>query len=161
MALIFPSNPTINQTYQSGSSSTYLWNGSYWETSLPPTQVVVQSTSASFAISSSFAQTASITSQINDQGSSGYMDIGSVRYQWGTATNTASPTQTVTLPASFANTNYTVTSNIQSNRSDLLFSTTNTVVSTTQFTVTKMATDASVISSAAEPFSWIAIGLKP
>lgn len=56
MPLIFPSNPVVGQTYQSGSSSTYQWNGSYWETAAPPTQVFVTATSASFAVTSSFAQ---------------------------------------------------------------------------------------------------------
>jgi hypothetical protein len=35
MSLIFPSNPTLNQTYQSGSSSTYKWNGTFWSISAP------------------------------------------------------------------------------------------------------------------------------
>jgi hypothetical protein len=35
MPLIFPSNPTLNQTYQSGSSSTYKWNGTFWSISAP------------------------------------------------------------------------------------------------------------------------------
>lgn len=36
MSLIFPSNPTLNQTYQTGSSATYRWNGTYWVVSTPP-----------------------------------------------------------------------------------------------------------------------------
>lgn len=35
MSLIFPSNPTLNQTYQSGNSATYKWNGTFWEISAP------------------------------------------------------------------------------------------------------------------------------
>jgi hypothetical protein len=35
MALSFPTNPTVNQLYQSGSSATYQWNGSYWAISAP------------------------------------------------------------------------------------------------------------------------------
>jgi hypothetical protein len=35
MALSFPTNPTVNQTYQSGSSATYQWNGTYWQISAP------------------------------------------------------------------------------------------------------------------------------
>jgi hypothetical protein len=35
MSLIFPSNPALNQTYQSGSSSTYKWNGTFWSISAP------------------------------------------------------------------------------------------------------------------------------
>jgi hypothetical protein len=65
MALSFPLNPTTGQTYQSGSSSTYQWNGTYWATILPPTQIFVTAQTASFvatsstAISSSRALTAS------------------------------------------------------------------------------------------------------
>ena len=55
MALQFPSNPTLNQTYSSGSSATYTWNGSFWQTTLPPTQTVLTATSASFATSASAA----------------------------------------------------------------------------------------------------------
>ena len=51
MPLIFPTNPTPNQTYQSGSSATYQWNGSYWDTITPPTQIVLNATNA---ISSSY-----------------------------------------------------------------------------------------------------------
>jgi hypothetical protein len=64
MPLSFPTNPTVNQTYQSGSSATYQWNGSYWQTTLPPTQTVlnaINATSASVAISSSFAISSSRT----------------------------------------------------------------------------------------------------
>lgn len=41
MPLNFPNNPTVGQTYQSGSSATYRFNSQrYWETVLPSTQVV-------------------------------------------------------------------------------------------------------------------------
>lgn len=59
MPLIFPTSPTPNQTYQSGSSSTYQWNGSYWETITPPTQIIATALSASFATSASFAVSSS------------------------------------------------------------------------------------------------------
>ena len=64
MALNFPSNPALDQLYQSGSSSTYLWNGDYWETSIPPTQVFVT------ALSSSFATTASLATRVRSTASS-------------------------------------------------------------------------------------------
>jgi hypothetical protein len=57
MPLIFPTSASLNQTYQSGSSATYTWNGTYWQTSLPPTQTVLSATTAATAISSSFANT--------------------------------------------------------------------------------------------------------
>ena len=71
MALIFPNNPTLDQLYQSGSSATYKWNGSFWQTTIPPTQTVlnaVNAASASFASTSSFIsslnQTVSITGSL-------------------------------------------------------------------------------------------------
>jgi hypothetical protein len=54
---------------------------------------------------------------INDVGSSGYIDIGTVRIQWGIAP-TASALRTITLPAPFKNTSYTVTANTNSNLTD-------------------------------------------
>jgi alpha-tubulin suppressor-like RCC1 family protein len=69
MPLNFPTNPSASQTYQSGSSVTYIWNGSYWETTLPTTQTVL---SASFATSASYVntltQTVNITGSLNIQG---------------------------------------------------------------------------------------------
>jgi len=69
MALSFPSNPSLNQTYQSGSSATYTWNGTYWQTSAPTTQMVQ---SASFAAVASYvnplSQTVNITGSLNIQG---------------------------------------------------------------------------------------------
>lgn len=59
MALIFPSNPTVNQTYQSGSSAQYLFDGQKWIISAPTAITVVNATSASFATSASNAATAS------------------------------------------------------------------------------------------------------
>jgi hypothetical protein len=35
MPLVFPTSASINDTYQSGSSATYKWNGSYWIVSAP------------------------------------------------------------------------------------------------------------------------------
>jgi hypothetical protein len=60
MSLQFPTNPALGFTYQSGSSATYRWNGTYWETALPPTQIVLNSTNAANAISASFVATASL-----------------------------------------------------------------------------------------------------
>lgn len=31
MSLLFPTNPTIGDLYQSGSSSVYEWTGTYWK----------------------------------------------------------------------------------------------------------------------------------
>jgi hypothetical protein len=56
MALIFPPNPTLGQTYQSGSSLTYQWNGSYWDIfSLSPT-IDLEAISSTYASTASFSQ---------------------------------------------------------------------------------------------------------
>jgi hypothetical protein len=47
MALQFPS-ASIGQTYQSGSSATYKWNGVSWIVITPPTDVVLLATTASY-----------------------------------------------------------------------------------------------------------------
>lgn len=67
MPLIFPSNPTPNQTYQSGSSATYRWNGVYWVTDTAPTATVITATSASLSTSASFANTGSSVNPLNQR----------------------------------------------------------------------------------------------
>jgi hypothetical protein len=62
MPLSFPTNPSASQTYQSGSSATYTWNGTFWQTSLPPTQTVLSATTAATAISASVAITSTSAS---------------------------------------------------------------------------------------------------
>lgn len=57
MALAFPSSPSLGQTYQSGSSSTYEWNGSYWFIKQPATIIRYDSVpSASFATTASYVK---------------------------------------------------------------------------------------------------------
>lgn len=73
MPLIFPTNPTPNQTYQSGSSATYRWNGVYWVTDVAPTATVITATSASFASTgssvNSLSQVVTITGSLIASGS--------------------------------------------------------------------------------------------
>ena len=45
---------------------------------------------------------------VNDQAASGYMDVGTCRFQWGQLTNTSDAAQFVTLPAAFASTAYSL-----------------------------------------------------
>jgi hypothetical protein len=59
--LIFPTSSVAGDTYQSGSSATYKYNGSYWEVVTPPTQVLLSATSASRALSSSIAESSSLS----------------------------------------------------------------------------------------------------
>jgi hypothetical protein len=59
MPLSFPTNPTPGQTYSSGSSAVYQWNGQYWDLSSPPVVTTEIAISASSALTSSYALTAS------------------------------------------------------------------------------------------------------
>jgi hypothetical protein len=72
MPLVFPTSSTIGQTYQSGSSPTYTWDGITWVITQPtsfPTVVatgsfvtnVSSSLSASYSLTSSLSQTASFS----------------------------------------------------------------------------------------------------
>lgn len=45
---------------------------------------------------------------INDQAASGYIDIGSMRMQWGSEAVAVDSVYTVSLPAAFANANYVI-----------------------------------------------------
>jgi hypothetical protein len=49
MALVFPSSASLNETYQSGSSATYQYNGQFWALIAPPTTIFVTAASASWA----------------------------------------------------------------------------------------------------------------
>jgi hypothetical protein len=98
------------------------------------------------------------TSSINDVGSSGYIDIGSVRWQWGTVALNGS--NTVTLPAAFANTNYSLTITMVGDISGNLFSATVASKTTTSFISSKRGVS-TIVFNAGEGYSWMAIGLKP
>lgn len=258
MPLIFPTSPTVNQTYQSGSSATYQWNGSFWALAAPPTATVLTATSASRAVTASFALTAaasnaasasfaSTASAVNTlrqnvvitgsltatgtlrsnqstgfeggeielaipqsdttingsvnidvhrnlvrifegggtsrgaqfnltacqaavgsfiairegDGSTGYMDIGPIRYQWGSGIGNATGTGAVTFPALFADSNYGLTQTVNSSNDSVAFSITHyNKLTTGYFWRCKFITPGGV-AAAGESHTWIAIGLKP
>lgn len=58
MPLVFPS-ASRGQTYQSGSSATYRWNGSFWETITTPASMTLNAVQVSSSISASYAVSAS------------------------------------------------------------------------------------------------------
>lgn len=95
---------------------------------------------------------------VNDQAISGYMDIGNVRMQWGTDFSGIS-TSTVTLPAPFANADYSVTATVETN------GTTVYAVGIESFTTTSFDYRAVFTSTGGSaggsPVRWQAIGLKP
>jgi hypothetical protein len=92
------------------------------------------------------------TTATNDQSATGYFDIGNMRMQWGTHNDGNVDTTTVTLPAAFANTNYSVvaTSNTSAGSLDTESKT------TTAFDIDRASTTTTV-----QDYSWIAIGIKP
>jgi hypothetical protein len=53
MALVFPSSASLNQTYQSGSSAVYQYNGQFWTVVTPPTTIFANAVSASWATTAS------------------------------------------------------------------------------------------------------------
>ena len=65
MPLIFPTNPSASQAYQSGSSATYRWNGVYWVIDVAPRATIITATSASQATSASFASTGSSVNSLS------------------------------------------------------------------------------------------------
>jgi len=93
---------------------------------------------------------------VNDQTSSGYMDIGTMRIQWG-INATASSQRTQVLPAPFANTSYTVqlTGDAQTGEHP---GPDNRYAGVEQKTT--VAFDIETTGTALN-FSWLAIGLKP
>ena len=61
MPLIFPTNPSIGQTYQSGSSGVFVYNGEAWDSQNANLTLFVPSASfALTAVSSSYAESSSL-----------------------------------------------------------------------------------------------------
>lgn len=91
---------------------------------------------------------------VNDQSSSGYIDIGDTRIQWGNFENTTSaPVQT--LPAPFSDQNYSITTTVHENAKlfSNAFSITSTSFRSAIWSDSGVATNGTV--------SWQAIGKKP
>ncbi len=99
------------------------------------------------------------TAIINDQASSGYIDIGSMRMQWGSESITIDTAVTITLPGAFANTAYAVTTSVDDSW------TTSTRVSEVMKVENKTTTtfdlDRDNDVTGTVLCDWIAIGLKP
>lgn len=90
--------------------------------------------------------------------STNYVDIGTIRIQWGVSM--VSHTGTVTLPATFANSSYSVTCTPCVEASGMYI--TNAYSRTTsQFQVYKLFYNTSSVVTWEGYFSWMAIGLKP
>lgn len=72
--LNFPINPTTGDLYQTGSSATYEFNGSYWTVVTPTTDIRLTANSASFATTSNSASYVNALNQ--DVTISGKLGIG-------------------------------------------------------------------------------------
>lgn len=99
---------------------------------------------------------------INDKATSGYLDIASLRVQWGKVVGAGNGNLTVTLPAPFANNTYTVTANCNDNSTTAVIGITirSSSRTTTSFTVYRAYANPGAVGSAGEGFDWVAIGLK-
>jgi hypothetical protein len=94
------------------------------------------------------------TVPVNDQAASGYFDIGTMRHQWGTSTVGAT-SASITLPAPFANSAYSVTGS-------RISSTVGTVLITSRAAGAFTAGIGDLTNAwVAGSFCWVAIGLKP
>jgi len=97
-----------------------------------------------------------------DHAASGYMDLGAMRIQWGTNTQTTNP-RTVTLPAAFSSNSYSVSVTPQgatnNTSGNIAFTEVAASRSTTAFGGDLVYTGGAV-ANASESFTWIAIGLK-
>jgi hypothetical protein len=91
----------------------------------------------------------------NSNGS--YIDIGDVRYQWGTTSTGGTGSRTLALPSAFLNAEYSFTANI-TGINDSASRTVNIDTKTTSSINVRVTSNGSGSGAA---FNWIAIGLKP
>ena len=92
-----------------------------------------------------------------DSSSVGYMDIGNMRMQWG-VTTVASFAETITMPASFANTSYSVVMTCESG-TNVVARVNSGSKTVNSFQVTTVLTNTGVLTAATK--SWQAMGQKP
>jgi bacteriorhodopsin len=92
------------------------------------------------------------TVAVNDNTASGYMDIGTMRIQYGTHNDANVDTTTVTFPMPFANTNYSVNATSNTSAGSLCTE----AKTTTTFDIDRAST-----TTTTQVYSWFAIGLKP
>ena len=100
---------------------------------------------------------------VNDQTTSGYMDIGTMRMQWGSQAGAAGA-RTVILPAPFANNTYNVVAGVGSDSADnalVNFSVQTFNATTTTFEGRLTFEQGGTHGNAGEAFMWQAIGLRP
>lgn len=143
------SNITVSLRNITGSSVT-LWT--------PPCYIDI------FQIGSSAVSNVplSLVGEITDNSPSNYLDIGTMRIQWGTSGTNLGSQVTITLPAPFANASYSVVPVIISSNTASMFSINVKTFSTTSFSINKLYLNGTTTTACpAEAFTWQAIGLKP
>ena len=98
---------------------------------------------------------------VNDQSTSGYMDIGNMRIQWGQETYGGAVDQ-VTLPAPFKDATYAVTTNSNYNPGGAVVWSSARLLTSTGFSfVCAYSSISNFGNPTGHPMSWMAIGLKP
>jgi hypothetical protein len=127
---------TVTVNYQPAvADSVPFGKGSYFQLSQLPTGIVLDGTVA-----------------VADNTTSGYMDIGTMRMQWGTHNDGNVDTTTVTFPVPFANTNYSVVAVSNTSAGSL---------SAESKTTTTFDIDRASTTVTTQVYSWQAIGLRP
>ncbi len=96
---------------------------------------------------------------INDQASSNYTDIGTMRIQWGSESITVDTAVTITLPGAFANTGYAVTTSVDDSWTTSVRVSEVMKVESKTTTTFDLDRDDDVTGTVIS--DWIAIGLKP
>jgi len=99
------------------------------------------------------------TAIINDQASSNYIDIGTMRMQWGVKALTTDNAETVTLPVSFASTAYIITIGI--NAGYTVDPGVGVPIKFLNKTTTTFQLDRDQDVNGTMSIDWFAIGLKP
>lgn len=107
-----------------------------------------------------FTGDVSMPNLINDQASSNYFDIGTMRIQWGTEMITSDSAITVTLPAAFATAVYTLAVSIDSSASAMPGTIGNPIRWNTK-TTTTFNLDRHNDVTGTMGIDWMVIGLKP
>jgi hypothetical protein len=115
MPLQFPNNPSIGQTYQSGSLATYVYNGEAWDVQAVGTLSVTSASFAATTTTASFAQSASLATRARHTSPTGWQlysvdtnmyNLGSQNL-WATSPSFAflsGSNVTFTVPAGFTST---------------------------------------------------------
>jgi len=99
--------------------------------------------------------------QTIDHATSSYMDIGTMRIQWGSRPTGAA--SVITLPALFLNTGYAVTAsaNVAATSGTAVLAVQVTARTTSTFTAEQRYANMGTSGAAAEGYDWMAIGIKP